>query len=475
VLVYRRSLRYLDRRVIQAPGVVSGLQPRVEAGVPRNSGRWLLGYVLLQLSCQLLLLVPFLANARLAIRIATFSAGLLFLVVIPRKGAAKVPIQNIATYILGLLVLEAFHPEGSTALGALAAVALNLAILAPVFWVPRVFVQAVTFQRVITCLWLYYTASATLGVLQSYFPGHFQPALSSVVKEFGRDVVASLEIKLSSGERMFRPMGLTDTPGGSAYGALFSVLLGTGVFVLPKSPFFGARVLAIGSMAAGMTCLFLCQIRSLLVMTGICMVTLTALLTVSGRGSRLAGLLAAVGSMIPPAFMLAASLGGRSMTDRLESLVEFDADTVYYTHRGYFLETTFNEYLPHWPLGAGLGRWGMLAHYFGTRAGYLWAEIQWTAWLFDGGLPLMILYSTAILTTTWACLQVARGRIGASEPSLSLWGAVLVAYNVGTIAECFSYVPFIGTAGIEFWLLNISLLCAAQNSDRIALGETVSA
>ena len=42
---------------------------------------------------------------------------------------------------------------------------------------------------------------------------------------------------------------------------------------------------------------------------------------------------------------------------------------------------------------------------------------------------------------------------------------MLVAYNVGAIALCFNYVPFIGTAGLEFWLLNAALAVAAINAD----------
>jgi hypothetical protein len=366
--------------------------------------------------------------------------------------------------MLTLLGLEFFHPEGGGLLAALAGIMLNLAVFAPIFWVPRTGVTPSNLRALVAILWLFYTASAVLGVLQAYFPGRFQPPLSAVLAANGRDRLAGLEIELASGVRVFRPMGLTDSPGGAAFAGLYAVLLGTGMLLTPKRPFKGARILAVGGMVAGLICLYLCQVRSLLVMTGVCEVTLLILLLATGRVSTLVGLLGAVGAIIPIAFAAALEVGGKAMTDRLTTLVQDDPGSVYYANRGHFLDTTLNHYLPMYPLGAGLGRWGMVNSYFGNAADSLWVELQWTAWLFDGGVILMLLYFAAILLTTWGCLRVALGRVGAVDPSLSVWGAVLVAYNVGALAVCFNYALFAGTGGVEFWLLNMTLLCAAQNA-----------
>jgi hypothetical protein len=48
------------------------------------------------------------------------------------------------------------------------------------------------------------------------------------------------------------------------------------------------------------------------------------------------------------------------------------------------------------------------------------------------------------------------GPLGSGNPS----------YNVGALAICFNYPLFEGTGGIEFWLLNMAVLCAAQNAER---------
>lgn len=451
--------------VIEAGSVSRRGQGRTVEGIrsPRPTP-WVIGFLALHLGCQLLLLIPGLSAARVLVRTAAFGASLALLAFVPAKRAPRLPVRSLITWILVLLSLEMIHPD-SAIIPGIAAVVLNLAILAPTFWVPRTHVTTLTFQRLVVILWLFYTASAMLGVLQSFFPGRFEPQLSSVIAGHGRGQIMSLKIRLASGERIFRPMGLTDTPGGAAYGGLYAILLGTGILLLRRPPFQWARVLAIASMVSGMVCLYLCQVRSLLVMAGICELTLFSLLLITGRVSKLLGLVAALGALVPATFVLAVSLGGRSVTDRLTTLINSDPGSVYYTNRGHFLETTIFEYLPLYPLGAGLGRWGMINSYFGALSSTLWAEIQWTGWVFDGGLPLVLLYFAAVVVALWACLRVARGRVTGEESSLTLWGAVIVAYDVGALALCFNYPVFSGTAGIEFWLLNAALLCAAYNSE----------
>lgn len=427
---------------------------------------WLVGFALLHLACQLLLLVPGLSGARVVIRSAAFGVNLALLVLIPSRRTPKTSLRTSALFILALLGLEFFHPSGSGLLAALAAILLNLAVLAPILWVPRTGTTPSNLRSLMTVLWLFYALSSVLGVAQAYFPGRFQPPLSAVLAANSRNVLAGLEIELASGARVFRPMGLTDTPGGAAFAGMYAVLLGTGILLSEKPPFRAARLAAIASMIAGLMCLYLCQVRSLLVMAGVCEITLFVLLLISGRISKLLGLLGAAAAIVPSAFALALAIGGRAMTQRLATLVDAAPSSVYYANRGHFLELTLNRYLPLYPLGAGLGRWGMVQAYFGNATDALWVEIQWTGWLFDGGVPLIFLYMTAIFIASWGCMQVALGRTGAREPSLSLWGAVIVAYNVGTVAVCFNYPIFSSTGGVEFWLLNMAVLCAAQNADR---------
>ena len=437
-----------------------------ETHASRRPRPWLIAFVLLHIACQLLLLVPGLSSGRTAVRMATFGVSLIFLLIIPSKRVHLTSLRAFALCILALLGLEFFHPDGSGLLGALASIMLKLAVLAPIFWMPRTGPTTNHLQSLITILWLFYTASAVLGVLQAYFPGHFQPPLSAVLAAKGSSRLAGLEIVLASGERVFRPMGLTDSPGGAAGAGLYAVLFGIGALMSTKPPFAGARLVAVGSMLAGLMCLYLCQIRSLVIMAGVCTLTLLAVLLMSGRLTKVVGLLGAVSVIVPGAFALALAIGGKAMTARLTTLVEADPGSVYYSHRGFFLEQTVEHDLPLYPLGAGLGRCGIAASYFGDAVSNLWAEIQWTAWLYDGGVALILLYTGAILIASWGCLKIARRQGSAVDPSLSLWAAVIFAYNVGALAVCFNYPVFEGTGGVEFWLLNAALLCAAHNAER---------
>ena len=68
--------------------------------------------------------------------------------------------------------------------------------------------------------------------------------------------------------------------------------------------------------------------------------------------------------------------------------------------RGAFLTYTLSELLFEYPLGAGIGRWGMMHVYFGDAS--MWeappihVEIQPTGWLLDGGVPLWVAMGGAI-------------------------------------------------------------------------------
>jgi hypothetical protein len=331
-----------------------------------------------------------------------------------------------------------------------------LAIIGPVFWVPRLAVSGEIFQRLLLSFWFFYLASATVGVLEVLLPGWFQPTLSTVIESHGADYVDSLQIELASGDVIFRPMGLTDVPGGAAQGGLYAVLFGMGA-LQARRLFRGAHGLGLVSLLVGAMCLYLCHVRALLVMTGICVAAMTAILALSGRFSRLLGVGVGTLSAALVAFVLAESVGGESMLARLSTLIEADAGTVYYVNRGVFLEDTINNLLPMYPLGAGLGRWGMMGRYFGSGMETIFVEIQWTGWLLDGGVPLILAYVAALVSVGAATFRIA---IRPAQGGPATWAPTIVAYNIGALALCFNYAVFIGTAGIEFWLLNATLLRA---------------
>ena len=89
----------------------------------------------------------------------------------------------------------------------------------------------------------------------------------------------------------------------------------------------------------------------------------------------------------------------------------------------------------------------------------LWVEIQWTAWLVEGGIPLIAAYTAALVLTIRTAWKIAFMR---DRGDLWVWGAVLFAYDWGILAFTFSYPVFEGQFGIEFWLLNAALYAASR-------------
>jgi hypothetical protein len=189
------------------------------------------------------------------------------------------------------------------------------------------------------------------------------------------------------------------------------------------------------------------------------------------RGARwAAGFVAAVALMGSLAYGWAVGLAGDTVVNRLETLTADDPRQVYYRNRGIFLEYTVNELIPQFPLGAGLGRWGMINTYLGNNAdperGPLWAEIQLTGWVYDGGVLMIALYALALLLAMRQAVWIA---VKAPFSPLWIWAAILFAYDVGALAMTFSYPVFIGQAGMEFWLFNAALVSSAVQSGLVRI------
>jgi hypothetical protein len=273
-------------------------------------------------------------------------------------------------------------------------------------------------------------------------------------------------ITLASGDKVFRPMGLTDSPGGAGIAGFYCTLLGLGMLMEHRKPLI--RLLAMASMVLGTFVLYLCQVRSLLVMLCVCLAAMGLTLVVQGRAGRAVAMAGVIALAAFVAFGFAVSVGGDGAFDRIRTLGDGDASEVYQSNRGIFLTYTFSELLPRYPLGAGLGRWGMISSYFADSTDPermpLPAEIQWTGWLLDGGIPLMITYSLSILVSiNFAFRIAARDSVGPMR-SLQMWALLLVGYDLGAIALTFSYPLFIGSTGQEFWLINAVFFGAAVST-----------
>ncbi|MFO0810550.1 MAG: hypothetical protein U0746_18135 [Gemmataceae bacterium] len=423
----------------------------------------IVGFVLVQLACQVALLFPALAKFRVVFRTASFAIAIAALLLIPGRSRTH-PSALFAALVLSIVGLGLFHPTTNSAAAGVAQIALYVAILGPIFWVCRLDVTAAVLGRLVLILWLFHTASAAVGVLQMHYPGRFQPALSDIIasSEFLQEVS---KITLADGTQTFRPMGLTDAPGGAAGAGLYCCLFGLGFYLASRS--WAVRVAAAASIVIGLFCIYMSQVRSLLVMVGVAAAVLTTVLARRGESVRLAGLAVLVPAVVLVSYKWAAAVGGESTVNRMRTLTERSASELYYANRGHFLEHTVMELLPRYPLGAGLGRWGMMHGYFGDKnappdRASIWVEIQWTGWLLDGGLPLIAAYTFAIAIAVRVAYVVAV-RSPPGHP-LAVWASVVLGYDIAAVAVTFNYPLFISQGGLEFWLLNSVLFAAATAS-----------
>jgi hypothetical protein len=221
------------------------------------------------------------------------------------------------------------------------------------------------------------------------------------------------------------------------------------------------RAGAFALSAAGIAAIYLSQVRISLVVAFLMFAVYAGTLVLQKRVAKATtfGILAAV--VIALSFGLAVTLGGQSISDRFMTLFAEDPMAVYYRARGVQLNTTFSQMLYEYPLGAGLGRWGMAGGYFGT-AGLpaLWAEIQIAGWMIDGGVPMIFLYGGALVVVALAQLRLARLP---QYPRVAACAAVVFAANLGTTAMVFSFTPFVTQIGIQYWFLAGALHGVACN------------
>ncbi|MBD2568821.1 hypothetical protein H6G59_13110 [Anabaena lutea FACHB-196] len=395
-------------------------------------------------------------------RIASFALGLFLLVWLPTAEKQKHPATEPAIIVLAIMLLQfCLNPYINSVTAGLAQGAMYLAILSPLFWVRGLKITPKAFESLMFLMWGINTLSAIVGVLQVYYPGKFQLALSTAIQNsaFGGE---DLLITLANGSQVYRPMGLTDVPGGAANSGLYALLFGVVFALKNKNPIL--RIAGISSAAIGLFCIYLTQIRSILVLAAISMVVLAVVLIRTGQVARATAMVSGVTALFAGTFFWAIAIGGQSTLQRINSLFAGSPQEIYQQNRGGFLQNTIENLLPKYPLGAGLGRWGMINGYFGDNADLIsqpiWVEIQWTAWLLDGGVPLIFAY---VFTIYWACQTAWNIAINRKLGDFALWGGLIFAYDIGVVALTFNYPIFMSQGGMEFWLLNTALFVAANH------------
>jgi hypothetical protein len=442
----------LTHPVIGSAGTHGSRSPK-RSFLDRN---WAVWFLLSEMVCQLLLLFPVAGPFRIFLRAGSFGGSLLLILLLSGKGRRH-PAAIAGSISLILIVLALFHPETNSIFSGVTDILFHAAIIAPLFWVPRLNLDAKSFRAIVLTLWSFHVLSSIVGILQVYFPGQFQPNISTVVLA-RKGYLHDLMITLPGGARIPRPMGLTDVPGGAATSGFYTVVLGLGMLLTERRRSLQAA--ALGAMFFGMMCLYLSQVRATFIVINVSIIALLFVLALRRAKAQLAIVASVASIVIFLSFAWAVSVGGDAVTKRFSTLTKGNPGQTYSQNRGRFLRDTVVILLPRYPLGAGLARYGMMNVYFADhRKPSLWVEIQWTAWLFDGGIPMLAACIIAMVLTIRTTWRIAFSR---DRGSLAIWGAILFAYDWGIVALTFSYPVFSGQFGIEFWLLNAALYTASR-------------
>jgi hypothetical protein len=409
-------------------------------------------FVISQTALPALLYLPGTQAMRTPIRVAAFAISLAAfawwqvrsdLRVLPHRAVSWV------AAVTGLLAIMLFHPSTSSLLGGFAHMMVYVAVLAPLFWAP-VFVRTPEhLARLLGLLLICSGVNSLVGVLQVYDPARWMPSeLSRLITESSVGL-GPVSYVGPNGQVIVRPPGLFDTPGAVAGPGMFAALLGTifGLSALPVWQRLGAFLLA----GAGVAAIYLSQVRISIVVTALMVGVYVSVLFKQGRAAKATTFGMLAGGLIVLSFLLAISLGGQSVLNRFTTLFAEDPMSVYYRARGIQIDHTLSEMLVESPFGAGLGRWGMAAGYFGSpTTPSLWAEIQINGWMIDGGVLMIVLYTGALVVTGMTELRLA----GLTQyPKIAACAAVIFAANLGTAVMVASFTPFVAQIGLQYWFL----------------------
>jgi hypothetical protein len=312
-------------------------------------------------------------------------------------------------------------------------------------------------------IFLVNAASAVAGLLQFHYPEHFMPPAFSedLVRMDG--YMESLTYTDAAGRKVFRPPGLTDMPGGAAVGCAITAVLGL-VFAAQPGKRMPYRLVCVALAGLGLYTLYLTLIRSMLL--SVVAVFAVACLLQARQGRLRHGLFLATTAslLLVGSFVLAVTSGGKGVSQRVTGLVETGVINSYQRNRGAFAEQTLTRVVFEYPFGAGVGRWGMMSYYFrrldANPGPPLYAEIQITGWVLDGGMPLLIAYVAAIVSTLLGLYRLAaRGNRWIAYSAL-----IVLCMNLIVVVQANAGLTFNTVDGMQFWLVSGLVFRAAASA-----------
>ncbi len=408
-------------------------------------------FIISQTAIPALLFLPGTQGIRFYVRVASFAISVAILAWWAFANTTKSRPHPAQTWLIVAMVYTAamaFHPFTSSALAAVAQLVLYVSVMAPVLWAPAVVRGPDHLARLMTLLLVCNGINAFVGVMQVYDPDRWMPQeMSRLVteSEFGLGAVTYQ----GPNGMIIRPPGLFDNPGAVAGPGMYAALLGL-VFVTSASALW-KRGAALVASFAGVAAIYLSQVRVSLAVLAIMLATYVSLLMFQQRKQRAVLFGSLAGGLVVATFTFSIALGGESIAERTLTLFAQDPISLYSASRGGQLVYAFDDLLNIYPLGAGLGRWGMISGYFGGGSQPpLWAEIQVAGWAIDGGIPLVLISVGALVVTL---LSERRLAFSDPNPKVRACAGIILAVNLGTAALIFSFTPFVTQIGLQFWFL----------------------
>ena len=412
-------------------------------------------FVISQTAIPALLYLPGSQQFRLYIRIASFAisfATLVWWAVAVARSSRPHSAQPWIFASMAYIVAMFFHPMTSSTFVGIAQFVLYLSVMAPIFWAGTFVRTPEHLARLMALLLICNGLNALVGVLQVYDPGRWMPPEMSRIMSESVYGLGTVTYRGPDGRMIVRPPGLFDTPGAVAGPGMYAALLGL-VFASSAIAWW-KRLAALGASFAGIAAIYLSQVRVSLIVAVLMFAAYFSVLMLQERKSRAMVFGGVAAAIVVGTFSFALMLGGESIAERTFTLFAQDPVALYAGSRGGQLSYTFGELLQKYPMGAGLGRWGMIAAYFGSGATpgveQLWAEIQVAGWAIDGGLALLILSVGALVVTLATEAQIARTD---RDARIRACAAVVLAANLGTAALIFTFTPFVTQIGLQFWFL----------------------
>lgn len=431
-------------------------EPGVQAGAAAAPWGFPELFVISQTALPALLYLPGTQVIRLPLRFSAFGISLAAFFWWQMQSRHRPPAHRAYPWVaavMGLLTIMLSSPYTSSLVGGLAHMMVYFAVMSPLFWAP-VFVRTPEhLARLLAIVLICSGINSAVGVLQVYDPARWMPAeLSRIVTE-GAIGLGAVTYMGPNGQVIIRPPGLFDTPGAVAGPGMFAALLGVIFGLSPIAAWKRAGSFALA--AAGIAAIYLSQVRISLVVTLLMFGLYAAILVRQRRAAKATAFAMLAAGVVVGSFVVAVTLGGTSIMNRFMTLFSDDPLAVYYRARGVQLDITFSQLLFDYPLGAGLGRWGMAAAYFGsTTLPGLWAEIQITGWMIDGGVAMIALYVGALVAAARSQYRLA---IQGRYPRIAVCAGVVFAANLGIAAMVFSFTPFVTQIGIQYWFLTGAL------------------